>query len=129
MCNCTSGMRHLAQARNPYSRSCELCPRTPVSDLSRLNISRNMTGFDGGASRYVPGLRNLSAAVHPRDPVPPTQPPASLACGSVNSGLIRSNYDDRKSAPSTLVNGPKPMKIGTLLRSEEHTSELQSHHD
>src|SRR5229473_8577541 len=47
--------------------------------------------------------------------MPPTQPPASLACGSVNSGLIRSNYDDRKSAPSILVNGPKPMKIGTLL--------------
>src|SRR3977135_3772496 len=83
-----------------------------MTAFARSAVARQSRRHHSPMCKCTSGMRRLAKAPGWRTELPFERPvcllpPPSPACGSVHPGLIRSNYDDRKPAPSTLVNGPK----------------------
>src|ERR1700716_987678 len=79
MCNCTSWMRHLAQARNPYSRSWIWIPGSRVArpGMTRMGHRTSCIMSAKGGHPVIAGVNNR--AERPRVT-------GSSACGDDDSG-------------------------------------------
>src|SRR3954471_16754932 len=73
MCNCTSWMRHLAQARNPYSRSWLWIPGSLVSLAPRNDIFRNPSRANAFLPIYRQSGEMAMASASEKNPLHHTQ--------------------------------------------------------